>query len=82
MISCVGAPARAMRRADPPGMPAVTGPQSGRPGRGLDAARDRRHRQTEDRLGPGGVIRPDHIEVRHRNRCQIDRARGGILELL
>ena len=69
-----------MRRAipDPTGMPAVTGPQTGRPGRGLDSARDRRNRQTKDRSRAIRILRPDRIEVRHRNRRQIDRARGGI----
>ena len=72
-------PRHAPRHADPPGMPAVAGPQAGGPGRGLDAARDRGHRQAEDRVrAGGGILRPARIEVRHRNRRQIDRARAGI----
>jgi len=76
MISCVGAPACAMRRAIPtrPECPLYPAPGPV----ALAAARDRRFRQTEDRIRAVRILKTDRIEMRHRNRCQIDRARAGI----
>ncbi|MCZ0938406.1 MAG: hypothetical protein OXJ55_07200 [Caldilineaceae bacterium] len=59
-----------LRHPDPPGMPAVADPQSGRSGYSLDAARDRRNRQAKDRGRAVRIIRQDRIKVRHRNRVR------------
>ena len=77
MISCVGAPAAAMRRAMPtrPEWPEKPDPSPAAAAAASDAARDRGRRQPEQRRRPVRICRPHRRQRRHRRRRQVDGAR-------